>query len=278
MITRGRRVRLAIGLFAGWAMAILLPGVVAGLVVYQVNVTRIAPAVPTLVSGIRAEVTVVDAEAVLVTPVMHATLIEPNDAANVADGDAGDGTDDGPSYAADEPIAVPLHEALPGTVDAAMATDGAHTGSAGAGALSMPIQPTHTGVATGTTYTLSTETMTPLPLGIDDGMPTITIEPLPTPTLAATELIEPTPESTPTLLATETIAPTIAPIDTWTPVPTFEATPIPATPVPTETAMPLPVPVEIPAGTATTSPLESPLATPTTAPSATPVETETPSP
>lgn len=36
MISRGRKYRIAIGLIAGWAMAVLVPGVVAGLMVYQV--------------------------------------------------------------------------------------------------------------------------------------------------------------------------------------------------------------------------------------------------
>ena len=58
MITRGRKYRIALGMLAGWIMAVLVPGVVAGLVVYQVNVARIVPAVPTLVSGVRAEPTV----------------------------------------------------------------------------------------------------------------------------------------------------------------------------------------------------------------------------
>ena len=60
MISRGRKYRIAIGLIAGWAMAVLVPGVVAGLMVYQVNVRRIDSVVPTLVSGVRAEVTVVE--------------------------------------------------------------------------------------------------------------------------------------------------------------------------------------------------------------------------
>lgn len=50
--------RYAIGIMAGWALTVLAPGVVAGLVVYQFNVVRV-PIAPTLVSGVRAEATVV---------------------------------------------------------------------------------------------------------------------------------------------------------------------------------------------------------------------------
>lgn len=64
--------RYAIGIMAGWALTVLAPGVVAGLVVYQFNVVRV-PIAPTLVSGVRAEVTVVDAEVVHITPVIIPT-------------------------------------------------------------------------------------------------------------------------------------------------------------------------------------------------------------
>ena len=277
MISRGRKYRIAIGLIAGWAMAVLVPGVVAGLMVYQVNVRRIDSVVPTLVSGVRAEVTVVDAEMVHITPVMRATLM-------VASGNGGD-SGDGLAYAGsdassngDDMGSIPLRESSTGALPA---HTGAESGTArsaasigapfGAGVY-LPIQPTEGasssamphGPFTGT----ATETMTPMPLTIEKDEPVIEIEPLPTPTLAATETSTPTSESTPTLAATETLQPTIAPVDTWTPAPTFEPTP---------TVTVSPVPIVLPTETATTSPLGSPLATPSPAlPSVTPEETETP--
>lgn len=280
MITRGRKYRIALGIVAGWVMAVLAPGVVAGLVVYQVSVRRIAPAVPTLVSGVRAEVTVVDAEVVHITPVMRATLMVASDAGGDGFGYGSDESNGTASAGASSADAMPLHEAL---------TNGTNAASApgvpfGAGSLYLPIQPTE-GVGTpspvatwGVSVTgLITESMTPLPLAIEKDEPEIEIEPPPTPPVMATETSAPVPASTPSLGATETLAPTLAPVNTWTPAPTIEPTPIP-TPTPTDTVTVSPVPIVLPTETATTSPLESPLATPTAWPSATPVETETPTP
>lgn len=272
MITRGRKYRIALGIVAGWVMAVLAPGVVAGLVVYQVSVRRIAPAAPTLVSGVRAEVTVVDAEVVHITPVMRATLM-------VANGDHGDSL----SYAAGEGgrgygnEAIPLHEAVPSAATAG--TDGRPSDAALGGSLYLPVQPTEGVSAPSPTATRAVvaKTMTPLPLAIDKPEPTVEISPLPTPPLVTTETGAPSPEPTPMLAATQTLEPTIAPVSTWTPSPTVAPTPVPAIePTPTMTVSP--VPIVLPTETATTSPLESPLATPTAMPSATPVETETPTP
>lgn len=247
--------RYAIGIMAGWALTVLAPGVVAGLVVYQFNVVRV-PIAPTLVSGVRAEMTVVDAEVVHITPVMRATVVVASDTSN--------GRVDSAA------MAMPLHESQPEwtptqtawpTPSIAALRSQLPTGAAGisATATASAQDPTAT--------TLPIETMTPLPLEIDTPTPTVEIEP--TPTEAATP--------TATIAATEILAPTAVPVATWTPAPT--ATEVPAaTLAPTETITVSPVPVIIPTETATASPLESPLATPTALPSATPMETGTPTP
>lgn len=247
--------RYAIGIMAGWAMAILAPGVVVGLAVYQFNVVRM-PIAPTLVSGVRAEVTVMDAKVVHITPVMRATVVAANDTSN--------GRVDSAA------MVMPLHESQP----AEMPTQTARpTPSITALRLPWPNRAADTSdtaiaSAQGLTVTaLPIETTTPLPLEI--GTPTPTVEVEPTPTEAATP--------TTAIAATETLAPTAAPVSTWTPAPTDTAVPA-ATLAPTETVTVSPVPVVIPTETATTSPLESPLATPTALPSATPIETETPTP